>query len=112
VLQAFNVDQAPKAIKLLINRPSLGFEDVYDAGEPEVSQILQLSPEDVEDGNRIPLRFVRFQVVNSLHVSTIHRFMLSVRLHICHFQIFISSNQGGKDETRIDVLDIFGVPLE
>jgi len=85
--------QAPKDIKLLVNRPSLGFEDVEDASEPEAAQILELSNEDVKKGNRIILRFVRFQAVNSLH-------------------IFVQNNHGGDDVSRIDVLDVFGIPVE
>lgn len=27
-------------------------------------------------------------------------------------QIFVVSNQGGEDETRIDSIDIFGMPLQ
>jgi len=93
VLQSNNAEQAPKNIKLLINRPSLGFEDVEDATEPEAAQVLEISSDDVKEGNRIVLRFVRFQAVNSLH-------------------IFVQSNHGGEDESRLDVLDVFGVPVE
>lgn len=56
-------------MKLLINRPSLGFEDVEDVVEPEAAQILELTSEQAE-GKPIQLRFVRFQSVNSLHVRT------------------------------------------
>ncbi|KAF8344336.1 PITH domain-containing protein [Cantharellus anzutake] len=83
----------PKKIKLFINRPALGFEDVEDAEEPEASQIIELSDEIVDKGSKIPLRYVRFQSVNSLH-------------------IFVSSNQGGEDETRINSIDVFGVPVQ
>jgi len=55
--------------------------------------VIVLSEGDVQDGKRIPLRFVRFQSVNSLH-------------------IFVKSNQGSKDETRIDALDVFGLPVQ
>ena len=61
--------QGPLVIKIFVNRPSIGFEDVQDAQEPEVAQTLQLSEEDVRIGKQIPLRFVRFQSVNSMHVS-------------------------------------------
>jgi len=93
VIQSSSAEQAPKRIKLLINRPSLGFEDVEDADEPDAAQVLELSEVDVKEGKRIPLRFVRFQAVNSLHV-------------------FIASNHGDRDETRVDVVDVFGVPVE
>jgi len=32
--------------------------------------------------------------------------------HLDSFQIFVESNQGDEEITRIDVLDIFGVPVE
>lgn len=68
IIQSSSAEQAPKGIKLLINRPSLGFEDVEDADEPAVAQVLELSQADVKEGKRVSLRFVRFQAVNSLHV--------------------------------------------
>ncbi|KAF7359481.1 DUF1000-domain-containing protein [Mycena sanguinolenta] len=83
----------PKRVKLLVNRPSIGFEDVEDAEEPEVAQILDLSEDDVKNGKPIALRYVRFQNANSLH-------------------IFVVSNQGGTDETRIDAVDVLGIPVE
>ena len=61
--------QGPLVVKVLVNRPSIGFEDVQNAQEPEVAQVIQLSEEDVKVGMLIPLRFVRFQSVNSVHVS-------------------------------------------
>jgi hypothetical protein len=64
--------QGPLTINIFVNRPSIGFEDVQDAREPEVAQVVQLSEEDVRVGKRIPLRFVRFQSVNSVHVSLLH----------------------------------------
>lgn len=93
VIKSANLPQAPKEIKILVNRQSVGFEDVQDAREPEVAQALELTEDQVKEGKQIPLRFVRFQTVNSLH-------------------IFVASNHGGEDETRIDAIDIFGVPVE
>ena len=61
--------QGPQKIKLLINRPSLGFEDVEDQGEPAVAQVIEIPEDVIKEGKYIPLRFVRFQAVNSLHVS-------------------------------------------
>ncbi|KAI0340138.1 DUF1000-domain-containing protein [Trametopsis cervina] len=80
--------QRPRTIKLFINRPSLGFDDVQDAEEPNAAQIIELTDDQVEQGKKIPLRFVRFQNVASVH-------------------IFVATN-GGDDETRIDAIDIFG----
>lgn len=87
------VDQAPKRIKLVVNRPAIGFEDVEDVEEPAAAQILELTEDQVKQGQKILLRFVRFQSVNSLH-------------------IFVESNQGGEDETLINSVDIFGTPVE
>lgn len=81
--------KGPFVVKILVNRPSISFEDVQETQESEVAQVVQLSEEDIRAGNRIPLRFVRFQSVNSVH-------------------LFVMSNQGGSDQTRIDELDFFG----
>lgn len=92
VLHTANPQEGPKLIKLLINRSALGFEDVEDAEEPKAALLVQeLSEDTVKEGQQIDLKFVRFQSVNSLH-------------------IFVSSNQGGKEATRIDAIDIFGFP--
>jgi len=81
--------QAPARIKLILNRPVLGFDDV---DEGAVVQELELTPEQLAEGKPLPLRFVRFQAVNSLH-------------------IFVESNQGGEEQTRIDAIDVFGTPV-
>ena len=117
-LQTANAAQAPKTIRLLINRPSVSFED---AEEPQaVVQEFELSEEDVREGRRLPLRFVRFQSITSLDVSACHsallgRFAAVARACGLMFdacaQIFVVSNQGGEDETRIDAIDIFGMPV-
>jgi len=66
---------------------------VADAKEPAVAQILELDEETVKEGKPVVLRFVRFQSVNSLH-------------------IFVESNHGNEEETRINAIDIIGVPVE
>ncbi|KZT42108.1 DUF1000-domain-containing protein [Sistotremastrum suecicum HHB10207 ss-3] len=93
VLTGKVASQAPKKIKLLINKPAVGFEDVEDAEEPEVAQVLTLSEDIVAEGKPITVRFVRFQSVNSL-------------------TIFVASNHGGDDETRIDSIDVLGNTIE
>ncbi|KAG8771396.1 Thioredoxin-like protein 1 [Ceratobasidium sp. 428] len=94
IIHTVDASHAPKTIKLAINRPALGFEDVESAAEPEMAQVFEeLSPEDIANSRRIPLRFVRFQSVTSLH-------------------IFVASNQGGEDETQINAIDVFGQPVE
>jgi len=92
VIHGSSESQAPHMVKLVVNRPSLGFEDVENAEEPEIAQLLDISQDDVKKGNLLTLRYVRFQTVNSLH-------------------IFVSSNHGD-EQTRIDSIDIFGVPVE
>jgi len=101
--------QGPLVVKVLVNQPSIGFEDVQDAQEPEVAQVIQLSEEDVRVGKPVPLRFVRFQSVSSVHVS-IHlpRDLDVLEPDLFSQQLFVKSNQGGLDETRIDGLDFFG----
>ncbi|KAI5122007.1 hypothetical protein M0805_001839 [Coniferiporia weirii] len=84
-----NLSYAPKSIKLFINRPSIGFEDVEDASDAETAQVLELMESDVRQNNPIVLRYVKFQKVNSLH-------------------IFVASNQGDESTTRIDGIDFFG----
>jgi hypothetical protein len=69
-MHAADSQQGPKTIKLLVNRTAIGFEDVQDAEEPEVAQVLEVPDDTVREGQPIELRFVRFQSVNSLHVST------------------------------------------
>lgn len=64
-IQASNLAQAPRKIKLLINRPTIGFDDF---SEGEAVQEFELTEEQLKEGKRIPLRFVRFQAVNALHV--------------------------------------------
>jgi len=76
-----NVSQAPKRVKLMVNHSSIGFEDVEDAVEPAVAQVLDLTKEQVEEGQKIVLRFVRFQNVNSIHVSRPCAFRLILLLY-------------------------------
>lgn len=80
--------QAPKTIKLFVNQNSLDFQD---ASTHEPAQELVLSPEDVR-GNKVELRYVRFQSVRSLH-------------------ILVVDNQEDEETTRIDSLDLFGVAV-
>lgn len=70
--------QQPRLIKIFINRPSLGFSDVEDAKEPDAAQIIELTEDQLTEGKRIPLRFVRFQSVGSLHVR-----LTLLRISVC-----------------------------
>jgi hypothetical protein len=63
-------NRGPKTVKLFINKPSIGFEDAEGAEEPQAAQVFELNGDEVsKEGNRIGLRYVRFQTVNSLHAS-------------------------------------------
>lgn len=73
-IQCSQESQAPKLIKIVVNNPNIGFDEVQDASEPQVAQVIELDAETATSGNLIPLRFVRFQSVLSLHVSTIYSF--------------------------------------
>jgi len=88
-IQSSNVAQAPRKIKLLINRPTIGFDDF---SEGEFTQEFELTEDQVKEGKRIPLRFVRFQAVNALH-------------------IFVESNHGDEEQTRIDAIDVYGTAV-
>lgn len=85
IFSAISPEQGPKTVKLFINQPQFDFSD---AESHEPTQELTLTNKDIK-GDRIQLRFVKFQNVNSLH-------------------ILVTSNQGDEETTRIDSLDIFG----
>ncbi|KAL4074608.1 PITH domain-containing protein [Scleroderma yunnanense] len=89
IIRCKTPSNGPKTIKLCVNKAAISFSDVEDS---MFVQVLELSTDDLK-GKPIPLRFVRFQSVNSLH-------------------IFVESNQGGEDETRIDAIDALGIPVE
>ena len=57
---------APKHIRLFANRPNLGFDGAMSAPS---TQDLELTRADVNGETVIPLRFVKFQSVNSLSVG-------------------------------------------
>lgn len=61
--------QAPKELKVFINLPrSMGFDD---AERSEATQVLELSEEDYKDDGLIPLRYVKFQNVQSVTVRAL-----------------------------------------
>lgn len=57
-----------------------------------ISLILRLSSKDLEEGNPVQLRYVKFQNVQNL-------------------QIFVKDNQSDCETTQIDHLAIFGSPI-
>ncbi|GAA6006999.1 hypothetical protein JCM11491_001472 [Sporobolomyces phaffii] len=81
---------APKTIRLFVNKASVGFDD---AESEEAAQELELTEAQAKGAEAVQLRFVRFQ-------------------NVSHLSIFVASNQGGEDVTRIDKLDLIGVPIE
>ncbi|XP_029032748.1 thioredoxin-like protein 1 [Osmia bicornis bicornis] len=83
-------DKGPKTIKLYINQPRTIDFDMADSNTSV--QDLTLSAKDIEEGNPIPLRYVKFQNVQNL-------------------QIFVKDNQSGSETTRIDHLAIIGSPI-
>ncbi|XP_033336587.1 thioredoxin-like [Megalopta genalis] len=83
-------DKGPKNIKLFINQPRT---IDFDVAESNTSiQDLTFSPNVLEEGTPVGLRFVKFQNVQNL-------------------QIFIKDNQTGSDTTRIDHLAVIGSPI-
>ncbi|WWD21925.1 thioredoxin [Kwoniella shandongensis] len=85
IFSAISPSQAPKEIKLFINTPNIDFADTENLTP---AQELDLTESQVK-GDKIELRFVRFQSVRSLH-------------------ILVKSNQEDEETTRIDSIDIFG----
>ena len=67
-IKATELAHAPKLIKIAVNNSHIGFDDIENANEPQVAQVLELTEEQVTNGTPIQLRFVRFQAVSSLHV--------------------------------------------
>lgn len=85
IFSGVSPSQAPKTVKLFVNHLAMDFNDA-EGNEP--AQELVLTPEQVK-GEKIELRFVKFQNVRSLHV-------------------LIKDNQEDEETTRIDSIDIFG----
>ena len=78
--------QAPRTVKLFVNHVAMDFGD---AEGTEPAQVLELTPEQVK-GEKIELRFVKFQKVQSLH-------------------LLVVGNQEDEETTRIDSLEVYGV---
>ncbi|WVN88871.1 thioredoxin [Cryptococcus depauperatus CBS 7841] len=85
IFSSISPTQAPKTIKLFINLPNIGFDDTESLTP---AQELVLTPKHVK-GEKIELRYVRFQNVRSLH-------------------ILVKDNQEDEETTRIDSIDLFG----
>ena len=57
--------EQPRVLKLYVNRPALGFEDVADV---EAAQEFALTDADLAPGAQLKLKVARFAAVNSLHL--------------------------------------------
>ncbi|KAL7989124.1 hypothetical protein Chor_008043 [Crotalus horridus] len=83
--------QGPKYIKIFINLPrSMDFEE---AERSEPTQALELTPDDIKEDSIIQLRYVKFQNVNSV-------------------TLFVQSNQGDEETTRIAYFTFIGTPVQ
>jgi len=80
----------PKKVKLFINQPYTLDFDKAKATVPV--QEIEVTKEDVEKGNQILLRFVKFQSVQTL-------------------LLFIEDNQSGDETTVIEQLTVVGMPI-
>ncbi|TSK72052.1 Thioredoxin-like protein 1 [Bagarius yarrelli] len=81
----------PSVHTIFINLPrSMDFDD---AERSESTQTLELSEEDYKDEGLIPLRYVKFQNVNSV-------------------TLFVKSNQGSEETTKINYLTFIGTPVQ
>jgi len=82
-------DKGPKTVRVFINQPNT--LDFDKATSMVSTQDIELSSAQL-DGSVIPLKFVKYQNVQSV-------------------QFFVKDNQGGGDVTQIDHLAIIGTPI-
>ncbi|KAH0512873.1 Thioredoxin-like protein 1 [Microtus ochrogaster] len=83
--------QGPKYVKIFINLPrSMDFEE---AERSEPTQALELTEDDIKEDGIVPLRYVKFQNVNSV-------------------TLFVQSNQGEEETTRISYFTFIGTPVQ
>lgn len=112
--------QAPKVMKIFINLPrSMGFDD---AERSEATQTLELSEEDYKDDGLIPLRYVKFQNVQSVTVRrrSVHDLLLelpvglgkSSLISLFLVQLFVKSSLGDEETTKINYLTFIGTPVQ
>jgi len=80
----------PKTVKIFINHPRTLDFDQAEAMEPV--QQLEFTKQQMEAGEIVNLRYVKFQNVQNI-------------------QLFVKDNLGGTDKTRIDELKLYGTPL-
>ncbi|RLN32545.1 hypothetical protein BBJ28_00016194 [Nothophytophthora sp. Chile5] len=109
-------EEAPRVLKLFVNRANLGFSDATDV---EPTQTIELTEEDLLPENDVELRFVKFQRVTSITVRVVSHldgfsFGLTDQIYIAFcvrvLQVFVEENNGA-DETKISSLRFFGERL-
>jgi len=86
LIQGPDNGQAPKTVKLFINTTSMDF-DGAESGKSV--QEFELTAESTAEGVQIPLKYVKFQSVNSL-------------------TIFVRDNQGDEEVTVVERIGIMG----
>lgn len=114
--------QAPKRVKLFVNRPSLGFDEAENE-----QGVQEFEVKGGKEGEKVDLRLVKFQGVQSLHVRSLFLRCSSFYIGpavagvaradrrffaILSNQIFIMSNQGDEDVTRVDSIEVFGEAMD
>ncbi|KAG0358563.1 Thioredoxin-like protein 1 [Podila minutissima] len=85
-----DIAHAPKTVKVYVNKLTLGFDETDSVEE---TQTIVLSEKDYEGNGLIPLRFVKFQNVNSVI-------------------LFVEDNLGEEETTQIKQLIFVGSPLD
>eukprot|EP00892_Ulva_mutabilis_P000062 jgi/Ulvmu1/10056/UM006_0003.1 len=89
VIAAPNDEHAPKHVKIFINRATIGFSEAEEEG---ALQSFELTEEHLS-GKPVPLKLALFQAVNTLSV-------------------FIGSNQGDAEVTKISRVVIAGTTVQ
>merc|ERR1712032_670800 len=84
-------DKGPKNVRVFMNQPTT--IDFDKADGMTSTQDITLTPTQLESGELIPLKFVKFQNVQNL-------------------QLFIRDNQEGEEVTVVDQLHIIGCPID
>eukprot|EP00035_Acanthoeca_spectabilis_P021426 m.438129 g.438129 ORF g.438129 m.438129 type:complete len:304 (-) comp18197_c0_seq1:47-958(-) len=80
----------PKTIKLFVNQQAIDFDD---AESQAPIQVLEISAEQLESGEPVPLKYVKFQNVNTL-------------------SIFLQDNQGETETTALTQISLYGQPRD
>jgi len=82
-------ESAPQTVKVFVGKDNIGFDE---CGDEEPAQLLQLQPENVNKGEPVQLKFVKFQNVTTL-------------------QLFVDENFGAA-QTKLHYVQFFGTTAE